>query len=214
MSLLIVTALASILYYRRIKQAHIEYEGAKDVVKGITRSFTKEVSKVLGALYRIENETKEVKTLADETLKTSEEALNSARKSLLENKTISSRLDETEKAVESVREDLRKISESRTIILEEEIKAPIPLNQNAVFEQLTPTEIEVLAIIEELGEGSVPTIKERIKKTREHTARMLKKLYERGFIDRNTSGMPYRYHIRKEIKDVIKNHKHTMKLAV
>jgi hypothetical protein len=192
----------------------MEYEGAKDIIKGITRNFTKEVSKVIGSLDRIENETNETKTLANETLKASKEALGTAKKSLLESDILSARLDETEKAVESFREELQRVSSSRPITLESDIKAPIPLQQDAVFEQLTPTEIEVLAIIEEIGEGSVPAIRERIKKTREHTARMLKKLYERGFIDRNTSGMPYRYNIRKEIRDVIKKQKNRMKLAV
>jgi len=79
---------------------------------------------------------------------------------------------------------------------------------------LTPTEIEVLMIIAEMEECSVPEIRERIRKTREHTARLLKKLYERGFIDRNTSGMPYRYRVRKEIKELIKQQKERMKLAV
>ena len=58
-------------------------------------------------------------------------------------------------------------------------------------------------MIVDTGEGTVPEIKEIIEKTREHTARLLKKLYDKGFVDRNTSSMPYRYSIRKEIRDLI-----------
>ena len=58
-------------------------------------------------------------------------------------------------------------------------------------------------MIVDFGEGAVPEIKVRIDKTREHTARLLKKLYDKGFIDRNTNSMPYRYSIRKEIRDLI-----------
>ena len=58
-------------------------------------------------------------------------------------------------------------------------------------------------MIVDIGEGSVTEIREQIGKTREHTARLLKKLYDKGFIDRNTSRMPYRYVIRKEIKELI-----------
>ncbi len=94
------------------------------------------------------------------------------------------------------------------------VDAPIPLEQNAILESLTETELKVLTLIEELGEGSVPAIRERINKTREHTARLLKKLFEMGFIDRNTSGMPYRYYIRKEIKELIQRKKERAKLAV
>ena len=59
-------------------------------------------------------------------------------------------------------------------------------------------------ILDELSEGTVPEIKRRINKTREHTARMLKKLYDKGFIDRNTSSIPYRYYLRKEVKEIIR----------
>jgi predicted transcriptional regulator len=57
-----------------------------------------------------------------------------------------------------------------------------------------------------MGDGSVPEIREKIQKTREHTARLLKKLFDRGFIDRNTRSMPYRYHLRKEIVEIVKTH--------
>jgi DNA-binding MarR family transcriptional regulator len=69
-------------------------------------------------------------------------------------------------------------------------------------------------MIEEMGEGSVPEIRDRIGKTREHTARLLKKLFDRGFIDRNTSGMPYRYNIRKEIRELIKEQKDKTEISV
>jgi DNA-binding MarR family transcriptional regulator len=86
------------------------------------------------------------------------------------------------------------------------LDAPIPLQQGDVLDQLTPTEFDVLTLIDEMGEGSVPEIRERIQKTREHTARLLKKLFDKGFIDRNTSSMPYRYHLRKEVVELVKNH--------
>ena len=94
-----------------------------------------------------------------------------------------------------------------------DMEAPIPLKQEAVLDQLTQTELEVLTLIEEIGEGSVPEIRKRIEKTREHTARLLKKLYERGFIDRNTSRMPYRYYVRKEIKELIQRQRENMRIA-
>ena len=81
--------------------------------------------------------------------------------------------------------------------------APIPVEGDNILQQITGTELEVLKMIVDLGEGTVPEIKGVIGKTREHTARLLKKLYEKGYIDRNTSSMPYRYSIRKEIRELI-----------
>ena len=53
-----------------------------------------------------------------------------------------------------------------------------------------------------------------MNKTRERTARLLKKLFESGFIDRNTSGMPYRYSVRKEIKELIQQQKENAQLSL
>ena len=114
-----------------------------------------------------------------------------------------------------MREEMHKLSRNSAVVpVRVEVDAAIPLEQGAVLDQLTPTELEVLALIEEMGEGSVPQIRERINKTREHTARLLKKLFERGFIDRNTSGMPYRYHIRKEIRELIQQQKEKMEISL
>lgn len=207
-SLLAVTVAASFIYYRRIKQAQGEYEGAKDLVKSITLGFTKQLSKITKSVKQIEEEAVESKQVSKEALKISTEALDTAREGLKGSKNLEERIKETEKTMESIKTDIQKLAESyRAPATKIDMETPIPLKQDAVLEQLTPTEIEVLAIIEELGEGSVPEIRERIKKTREHTARMLKKLYEKGFIDRNTSSMPYRYYIRKEIKELIQKQK-------
>jgi len=213
-SLLAVTVVASFIYYRRIKQAQGEYEGAKDLVKGITLGFTRQLSKVTKSVRQLEEEAKESKQVSKEALKISTEALDTAREGLQESKNLDERVKETEKTMEGIRTEIQKLAEGyRAPATQIDMGTPIPLKQDAVLEQLTPTEIEVLAIIEELGEGSVPQIRERIKKTREHTARLLKKLFEKGFIDRNTSSMPYRYYIRKEIKELIQKQKKA-KIAV
>jgi len=214
-SLLAVTVAASFIYYRRIKQAQGEYEAAKDLVKGITLGFTKQLARFTGVVRRIEEEAADAQQAAREAMKTSDEALVVAREGLEETRKIVSRLAETEKAVESVKKEIQRLAKApRQPAAQPEVGAPIPIQQDAVLDQLTGTELEVLAIIEEMGEGSVPQIRERIKKTREHTARLLKKLYEKGFIDRNTSSMPYRYYIRKEIREIIQQRKKRMKVAV
>jgi DNA-binding MarR family transcriptional regulator len=132
-----------------------------------------------------------------------------------ERKLLSEKISETERVLNEMREEMKKISKRPVVISKPvDVEAPIPLKQDAVLDQLTTTELDVMTLIEEMGEGSVPQIREKINKTREHTARLLKKLYEKGFIDRNTSGMPYRYYIRKEIKELIQQQKEKMELSV
>jgi len=214
-SLLTVTVAASFIYYRRIKQAQGEYEGAQDLVKSITLGFTKQLARFTKTIDRMEDDTIKAQHSAKEAFESSREALDIAKEGLEKTRSLAENLEETEKAMDSLKTEIQRISTSRVAFTpQKDVDAPIPLQQGAILEQLTPTEVEVLSIVEELGEGSVPEIRERINKTREHTARLLKKLYERGFVDRNTSSMPYRYNIRKEIKELIQQQKKRIKISV
>lgn len=214
-SLLTVTVAASIIYYRRIKQAQGEYEGAQDLVRSITLGFTKHLSRFTKTVDRIEEDTIKAQQSAKAAFESSKEALDVAKESLDKTRSLAETLEYTGNAIDSLKTEIQRISKSRgTLTPPKDVDAPIPLQQDAILEQLTPTEFEVLSIVEELEEGSVPEIRERIKKTREHTARLLKKLYERGFVDRNTSSMPYRYNIRKEIKELIQQQKKRIKISV
>jgi uncharacterized protein with von Willebrand factor type A (vWA) domain len=214
-SLLAITLIASFIYYGQIKRAQVEYEESKDIVRNITLGFSKRIAGITRVLRLMEEDTAEARLSAKEALRTGSEALEVTRKGLEETKILSERIKNTEKTLESMKADFQKLVEGKRIPSQDvAVEAPIPVMQDRIIEQLTETEFAVLAIIDELGEGSVPDIKERIQKTREHTARLLKKLYERGYIDRSTNSMPYRYYIRKEIKDIVAQHKQKMKISV
>ncbi|KON31597.1 hypothetical protein AC482_00135 [miscellaneous Crenarchaeota group-15 archaeon DG-45] len=207
-SLLAVTAVASFIYYQRIKEAQGEYDDAKDLVKSITLSFTDQLNRLIKSIEGIKEE-------AIKSQNSARDAIEIAREGLEKTSSLAERIEETGRTVESLKTEIHRLSTARgASIPQKDVDSPIPLQQDAILEQLTPTEVEVLASIEELGEGSVPEIRERIDKTREHTARLLKKLYERGFIDRNTSAMPYRYYIRKEIKELIQRQKKRVEISV
>ena len=214
-SLLAITLIASFIYYGQIKKAQGEYEESKDIVKNITLGFSKHISGITAALRVMKEDTTEARLSAKEALRSGSEALEVTRKGLEETKVLSERVKNTEKTLESMKTEFQKLVEGQRMPSKGvEVEAPIPVMQDRIIEQLTETEFAVLAIIDELGEGSVPELKEKIQKTREHTARLLKKLYDRGYIDRSTSSMPYRYYIRKEIKDIVAQHKQKMKISV
>lgn len=213
-SLFAVTILGSFIYYRRIRQAQAEYEGSKDLVRSITLGFTQQFTKQLRVINGIKRDSSDAQLAATEALKVSQDAMEAVREDNERTKRLAERMDKTEKAFASMSDEMQKLVKMpRAAPLNIEVEAPIPLRQEAVLEQLTQTELEVLALIEEAGEGSVPEIRKRIEKTREHTARLLKKLFDKGFIDRNTSSMPYRYYIRKEIKELIQQQRESMRIT-
>jgi len=69
---------------------------------------------------------------------------------------------------------------------------------------LTETELDVLEALATEGRKTAPEIKERIKLTREHTARLMKNLYERGYLERSTQKIPYSYSIKDAMRKILR----------
>lgn len=210
--LLAITVVASILFYRRIRGAQEEYEASREVTKNIVVSFSRELSK---EAKRRESVGEAAKTATEESAK----ALRMSEETRSEVKALSKRMDQAAQELEVTKSQIEALSQKRdskerTIekrVAEEKVEAeppsPMPRRAEGVLSKLNSTEFMVLNILDNEGEMTVPKIRERIGKTREHTARLLKKLYDNGFIDRVTGSMPYKYKIRKELKDLIAEQK-------
>ena len=214
-SLFTVTIVASFIYYKRIQQAHTEYENSKDIVRVITSGFSRQLRKVAGSIMAVERDAADAQLTAAEAIRTSVEAIEVVKNNSGKVSALSVKMDETDKTITSLREEIQNLARRRPVIaVQPSVEGAIPMRQDAVLDQLTPTELGVLMLIEETGEASGPAIREKVNKTREHTARLLKKLFDSGFIDRNTSGMPYRYSVRKEIKELIQQQKENTQISL
>jgi len=42
-----------------------------------------------------------------------------------------------------------------------------------------------------------------VKLSREHTARLMKKLYEEGYLERETGKIPFKYTVKKEMEKLL-----------
>jgi len=214
-ALFIVTIVASYIFYQRIKMAQTEYEDSKGIIRNITSGFTRQVKRMESDLDRLEREALQAKYMATEAINAKQGDSEATLAGLEKVKELSDRVDGIEESIETMKKDLSKLaSQPRVIVPTGSVEAPIPVQGNDILQTLTETELEVLKIIVDFGEGTVPEIKEQIQKTREHTARLLKKLYDKGFIDRNTNSMPYRYSIRKEIRDLIQEQNETSTIGL
>jgi hypothetical protein len=202
-ALFIVTIVASYIFYQRIKMAQGEYEDSKDAVRNITFGFSRQVKRMESDLERLERDALQAKYMANEALANRQDNSEATLAGLEKVKELSNRVGGIEDSIEVMKKDLNKLASQPRVITQAHVDAPIPVQGDDILAELTDTELEVLKMIVDSGEGTVPEIKEIIEKTREHTARLLKKLYDKGFVDRNTSSMPYRYSIRKEIRDLI-----------
>ena len=85
----------------------------------------------------------------------------------------------------------------------------IPIKRDKAMATLTDTEIAVLEMLSSEGPKTAPEIKDRLKLSREHTARLMKKLYEQGYLEREANKIPFSYTIKKEMEKLLKKTENT-----
>ncbi len=68
----------------------------------------------------------------------------------------------------------------------------------------TPTELQVVSLLAEQGSKSAPEIGRAVGRSREHTARLLKKLYEEGYVKRDQARIPFRYSLVERVRASLK----------
>jgi predicted transcriptional regulator len=64
----------------------------------------------------------------------------------------------------------------------------------------TPTEMQVLSLLAERGPLAAPEIGRLVGRSREHTARLMKRLYEEGYVRRDQNRIPFRYALVERVR--------------
>ena len=220
--LLVTASGILIFYYRRLKRVHDEYVEAKNILSDIILSFNRDLERLER---EIESLTSRVKSMppsgyGDELEKMRKnitqvrgelEDLLSVKSEMRlgaeEVRRLAGRVEEITKQQRDLAQRISELERARPKLLEVEgagVKTVIPIVKERALARLTETELKVLRILADEGEKTASQIRERIKLTREHTARLMKKLYTRGYVERSTERIPYVYRIKKEMFDILK----------
>lgn len=203
-----------LLYYKRIRRAREKYEEAKDIVKDIVISFnnqlqrleervglvahkleflsvkSEDVTGITDRLKKCETQLSDVTSKVDKALALKEQLLPQIKK-------LNERIDKVVEAQENMKRRISKPQEAK-------IEGVIPIMRERALAQLTATELRVLEILANEGRKTAPEIKNEIGLTREHTARLMKKLYEKGYVERDETKTPYAYRIKEEMRKILK----------
>lgn len=212
-----ITSIFLLIYLKKLRNVNFEYMGIKRMLEDVIFSFNKDLQKIEGRFQElsrkvdVEKLREEVSVLLndfrgkiDDLIKFKDKVSVEIEKLKEEVERLSAKYDEIRAKSESLNvvKDERKLGfyEDKSVKsllpkIVEKNKAPIPL---------TATELKVLEILAEEGEKTVPEIKDRIGLTREHTARLMKSLYERGYVERISNKVPYVYRLAKEMEEIIK----------
>ena len=215
---------ASVEYYRQIRKAQKEYEKARDFVEDIVLSFNRELKREADRLetvsFKVEGNASKADTslkkidIVEKRITPFEEQLGAINQTLTQNTQTNTNLlsgltgletkikdiettQETLRAkISGVEEQFQKIAASPPEVGNEPV---IMIKRDKAMAALTDTEIAVLEMLSKEGAKTAPEIKERVRLSREHTARLMKKLYEDGYLEREAGKIPFKYSIKKEM---------------
>lgn len=220
-SLLTITVVAAIRYYALIRMARLEYEKARSLVEEIVRSFNRELKrdteKVNIVLYKAEGNSARIETIAkrvdgvekraapfDSQLATVSEVVEKVAVDLKETNSRMLNLSEEHETLKSRLANLQEQIDKIPVQAEVKVESAIPIKRDKAMAALTETEVAVLEMLAAEGPKTAPQIKEKVQLSREHTARLMKKLYEEGYLERLTDKIPFKYNVKKEMEKFLK----------
>lgn len=219
--LLTLTIGAAIEYYRQIRRAQKEYLKAKEVVEDIVLSFNRELKrdaesietlayKVEGNLAKLDSNLKRTEVIEKKigAIESTLRILSEKNINLLSKMAeIEAKTNTTEATCQTLIAKINEVEEQmQKAVTGPEIKSEpvIPIRRDKAMSALTDTEVAVLELLVTEGPKTAPEIRDKIRLSREHTARLMKKLYEEGYLERETGKIPFRYSVKKEMEKFLK----------
>ncbi len=214
-SVVISIVLVLVLVSSRLKKAAIikrQYDEVKDIVGGIVISFKRrqddQEKKIADLSSQIEGIFPTVQELARQG-KTTERRVSSLIGSLRSAFSVNKDIVEH---IASMRREIDQLSNTEHAVekqlsdLDEKYKSisqkgpDIVKNDTPPTVRLTETEEQIVQFLLIEGPKTAPAVEERIGKTREHTARLMKKLWQEGFIERDTQRIPFTYRANERLR--------------
>lgn len=218
--LLVITVGAAGEYYRQIRKIRKEGEAAKEVVGDIVLSFNRQLRRQDEKLELVAYKVEAVSSKSDRAFKKAEEGerqlrsfTSKANVSAEDREKLLVQIGEIDKVVrDAIASQKKLVAKVSTIekqtqrfptVSELGVEAVIPIKREKVLAPLTETELSVLETLVVEGPKTAPEIRDKIRLSREHTARLMKKLYEEGYLERDTTKIPFKYRAKKEMKKLL-----------
>ena len=209
---IILSIIFTFLFYNKLRLATREYENSKDLVKAITMTAKISIDKQKSQIEEIEYELENIQSQIEQnrgSLEYNQEQieiiLNSIMTILKMNKKISENMMLSNKKINNMPLSRQHLNNQLRNVKEEIVKDKSQQHSDYKTQQfnLTLTEQNIVQVLLDEGPKTAPQIQKNIGKTREHTSRLLKKLWQEGYIDRETHSIPYKYRPSNELKSRI-----------
>jgi len=204
-SLLSLMSIITLIYIKKSLSVSREYAQAKNIIEEVILSFRRDIEELKRRIEDFErrfshSELSELKQIKID-LETISSKVNRLQESYLElsNKFEKMKANMNRASRENVQDEGLRREKGQTMHLE----SAFPLEKEKAITSLTPTELKVLEILSTEGDKTVREIRSRIGLTREHTGRLMKSLYDKGYVERRTDRIPYVYRIKEEMRRIL-----------
>ena len=213
----LITIVFASTYYKKILYAQKEYDTAKEFVSGIVLTFKrrleKQNEKVEGVAYDVEglqsaiekreNQNRVLQGKIDNLTKSLTSVFMINKKVAKNIISMSKKIDELKAADEELYKKIESLEETYQRALQKpELRKQS--DQRSSLMRLTSTERQIIQVLLSEGPKTSPEIEKRIGKTREHTSRLMKKLWQEGYVERDTHTIPFMYRPTKELEKRLK----------
>jgi len=115
--------------------------------------------------------------------------------------TLQKNLKDTEKQFEELRGHVDRVALAQQIQVSAD-GTSVGVVTDDTLRKLTSTERQVLELLV-TGPRAAPEIGRLMTKSREHTARLMKSLFEQGFVERERNRQPYEYRLNEKVREVM-----------
>ena len=201
----VTSILSSSIFYKRISRAKEVFNDSRDLLSTVLLPFNKQQQNIenslSSALYdiervraQVENVFEHISQQAGDPIKTDYLALETITKKLVE------QITQLQNSQKTLWEQVKKIESQPSQRSRPELDT-----KHVQAIKLTKTEKKILEVLYTDGSKTAPEIEDIIQKTREHTSRLMKKLWVAGYIEREVHIIPYMYRPTRKLIERFKN---------
>lgn len=205
-----------VFYYRRLRAVSKEYSEARSTVEGIVTTFKTRYDKLSSALQELKAQTSTNQSTTREIVEATAQLnrrIDDTLATLEESKRLSGIMSNSISALQEEVSQLKKAQEA----LQSKVSSPLSLKSpmaspqpdakkedstSSIDSKLTETENIVLQFLLSEGPKTAREVEVKIEKTREHTARLMKKLWQEGYVERETHKIPFTYRAARALRNL------------
>ncbi len=189
---LFVSIFVSAYYLPRVRRITKEQRDASGIIKGVLSELRDRLSqqdqKILDQQVRLDVIELKLDQMSKVPLKEEKGAVGVHE------------VSDNRRVLEEVKELLRNLGKSE--FSSSKVRKKVEAKETSTVEGLSPTESSVLRSLME--EAQTPKqIQQKINKSREHTARLMKRLFELGYVTREERKKPFVYEITEKGKELM-----------